>query len=131
MIYLASPYSGTKEQMQERYEAVLQATATLLYNKLWVYSPIVHCHELAVRYKMPTDAVFWEDYNRNTIFRSISVDVLQLPGWRASKGVNWELALSKKIGMPLRYVSMDEKKIAIHTGEDCSGELICEFALIS
>lgn len=131
MIYLASPYTGTKEEMQQRYEAVLRVTATFIANKCWVYSPIVHCHEMAVRYNLPRDFQFWREYDTDTINAVEEVYVLQLPGWKESHGMRYEMGLAKMCHKPLRYVSVYEESIYVHSDEMASGELIREYALIS
>lgn len=130
MIYLASPYSGTLEVMQQRYEKVLHATATFLTNKVWVYSPIVHCHEQAVRYNMPRDAAFWRAYNKHVIEHGTGVWVLQIPGWEASKGVTDEIGMAKELDKPLCYVSMDHEKVVVWQAGEYGGGPVCEYALI-
>jgi len=63
-IYLASPYSHpSHEIMHERYEQAAAVTAHFLRNHRYVYSPIVHCHELARRHDLPRNINFWKDYN--------------------------------------------------------------------
>lgn len=128
MIYLASPYTGTKEEMQQRYETVLHVTATFIASKHWVYSPIVHCHEMAVRYSLPHDHEFWQEYDKNTIERVESVYVLQLPGWTASRGVLHEINLAEALRKPLFFVEIIGTKIVLFDG---NGEPVREFALIS
>ena len=50
MIYVASPYTHEDPAVrEERYLAALRYTAKLLANKRWCFSPIVHCHDLALR----------------------------------------------------------------------------------
>jgi hypothetical protein len=82
VIYLASPYSAASEElMEERYASALDAVAQLLRQRRWVYSPIVHCHELARRCGLPRDFAFWRDYNFAMLDRADAFCVLQLPGW--------------------------------------------------
>ena len=87
--YLASPYSGTPEQMQHRYEQVRECACNLLQNQ-HVFSPIVHCHPMALRYAMPTDAKYWEAYNMAMMSRASRLLILAVDGWRESKGVAFE-----------------------------------------
>ncbi|MCP5014648.1 MAG: DUF1937 family protein, partial [Ketobacter sp.] len=48
MIYLAQPYTDPNPDVREhRFNLGERYTAELLQNGQWVYSPIVHCHELA------------------------------------------------------------------------------------
>src|SRR5258708_32380474 len=99
--YLGSPYSHTDEAIRiYRYEAAMMAVAYLLKNNIWVYSPIVHCHELSVRYKLPTDAKFWEEYNFSLLRPSKGLFILTIDGWQESKGLkveqDWATNLSLK-----------------------------------
>lgn len=104
-IYLASPYSSPEPQIRhERYEAVAHATQWLLNNKHWTYSPIVHCHKLALDYKMPTDFDFWREYNEAMLSRAAMFYVLELEGWKESKGVAGELEFARSNGIPQRLL---------------------------
>lgn len=128
MIYLASPYSGTLEQMQQRYLDTKHATATLLSNKHHIYSPIVHCHEMACRFSLPRDAQFWKEYNEDMIKRVDYLWLLKIPGWETSKGMGMEVEFASKIGKSIQSVIMDGTKLTLWNG---GGELVCEYALIS
>lgn len=90
--YLASPYSHPDAKVRElRYHTTMSATAWLLMQKKWVYSPIVHCHEMALAYALPTDAEFWKDYNLAVLSAAAGVYVLMMDGWKESRGVKMEL----------------------------------------
>lgn len=128
MIYLASPYSGTLEQMQQRYMDTKHATATLLHNKLHIYSPIVHCHEMACRFSLPRDALFWKQYNEDMIKRVDHLWLLKIPGWETSKGMGMEVEFASSIGLPISSVIMDGTKLTLWNS---GGELVGEYALIS
>jgi hypothetical protein len=59
-LYLASPYSHVDPARRHgRYRAACAATCWLLNIRCWVYSPIVHCHELARLHDLPGDFEFW------------------------------------------------------------------------
>lgn len=102
-IYLASPYSGTKEEMQSRFEAIEAHTAGYLRRGVNVFSPIVHCHVLAQKYNLPTDALFWQKYNAAMLRHARSLEVLCIVGWRESEGVTWEVKIAKKFHIPVMY----------------------------
>lgn len=94
--YLASPYSHPDGEVREgRYLRAQRALEYLLANKMWAYSPIVHCHPLAKRFSMPKDAKFWEEYNHVMIDHCDSILVLQIPGWEESIGVAEEMAYAR------------------------------------
>lgn len=86
--YLAGPYS---DNIPVRYMEHMTAAAILMKSGVVVYSPIVHCHEVAKRFVMPTDADFWESYNATMMRHSIGVILLKLSGWENSNGVKKEL----------------------------------------
>lgn len=102
MIYLASPYTH-KDQliMKTRFLLAEQVTARLLHRRSWVYSPIVHCHELALRYHLPTDFAYWRDYNFAMLRRCDTLYVLFIPGWEESLGVTEEIKFAQTAGIPV------------------------------
>lgn len=107
--YLASPYSHDNPLMMEaRYFAVRAYTASLLAQRIWVYSPIVHCHELATRHNLPKDAAFWREYNEAMLETADQLIVLQLAGWEESKGVSHERVFAEKKGKRVHFVTAYE-----------------------
>lgn len=110
--YLASPYSPLvkltpeekKDFLEMRYKQVLLATHFMLSKRLWVYSPIVHCHEIAKLNNLPTDAEFWKNYNHAIIEELPSVVVLCEEGWSQSKGVQDELEKALDWSRALYYL---------------------------
>ena len=101
-IYLASPYSHPDPAVREaRYRAARDTAAWMLAQRLWVYSPIVHCHDLAQSAGLPTDFAFWGEYNRAMIASAESLYVLLLPGYLESVGVNAEIAYALSARKPV------------------------------
>lgn len=103
--YLASPYSDPDPLVREqRYLAAATALHTLLDNRIWTYSPIVHCHELAKLWGMPTDAEFWKEYDAAMIAGSNGIFVLRLEGWAKSVGVTGEIKLASELNKSITYL---------------------------
>ena len=103
--YIASPYSHSEQVMRVfRYEAVLKYTAYVFKLENFAFSPIVHCHELAVKYTLPTDAAFWNQYNRCMLERAESLSVLCLSDWEKSLGVTEEIQWAWDLKLPVWYV---------------------------
>jgi len=103
-IYLASPYTHPNPDiMQERYEHAARVTAEMLNRRQYVYSPIVHCHELACRHDLPRDINFWRDYNTAMLRLAGQLKVLKLEGWEQSVGVQFEMDLAKRLGIPIFF----------------------------
>jgi len=100
--YLASPYSSPDPAiMHERALAAQQATAWLLIRRTWVYSPIVHCHELALAHSLPKDFDFWKEYNFAMLERAQGLIILTIDGWKESKGMTAEIAYARELGLPI------------------------------
>ncbi len=100
MIYVASPYTHKSERvMQERYKAVCKFCARMVLQDKYVFSPIVHWHFIATVYELPRDAAWWRKLNEDYLISSTDLWVLELPGWRESKGVKREItfAMENKI----------------------------------
>ena len=105
-IYLASPYSHSEASIREaRFKEAEAATVWFLKQKVWVYSPIVHCHALAKEHNLPTDAGFWQEFNHTMIERSSGVIVLGIEGWQESKGVKDEISFAREMGLEVSLVS--------------------------
>lgn len=93
MIYLASPYSSPLLTVRSfRFLQARDAAAALLRAGRLVYSPIVHGHAIAsAHYDLPTDHDFWMRHCFDMLARCDDLMVLQLTGWRESKGVQAEI----------------------------------------
>lgn len=105
MIYLASPYTHKEERIrQTRYTAALRAVAHLLAEGKHVFSPIAHCHMVALAYELPGDFLFWQNFNEDMIDRCDELTVLQLEGWDTSYGVAKEIEYAEAIGRPVNYL---------------------------
>lgn len=112
MIYLASPYSSpSSSERHLRFKLVEQCTAGLMSKGVAVFSPIVHCHELANVYKLPTDAAYWEAYNMQFLRKADALYVLKIEGWDESLGVAQEIGVAKALHLPIHYV--DEQGVSV------------------
>jgi len=82
----------------------MQVAMQLLKEEIWIYSPIVHCHEMAERHKLPKDFAFWEKYNRAMLETADGLYILQLDGWELSKGLQSEIKFATKLNIPLTFL---------------------------
>jgi hypothetical protein len=102
-IYLASPYtSGDSSIMEERAVLAAKFTADSLRDGHHIYSPIVHCHELAKHHELPKDFTFWRNYNFAMLSKASALWVLTLDGWDVSIGVLEEIELATKLSIPMK-----------------------------
>lgn len=107
--YLASPYSDPDPMVREhRYLAAAAALKVLLANRIWTYSPIVHCHELSKLWSLPGDAAFWQEYDAAMIRACCGLFILRLEGWHTSVGVTAERKLATELGKSITYIMPGE-----------------------
>lgn len=106
--YLASPYSSgsyhcddKKLMKEERYREALRATAWLMSQGIHVFSPIVHCHILAITNDLPGDSHFWKKYNYAMLGGAETIHVLTIMGWLNSEGVQDEIAYGRANNLPI------------------------------
>lgn len=105
MRYLASPYTDPDPWVREdRYLRAAKVLTDYLTARIWTYSPIVHCHELAKIVALPADADFWREYDFHMLSKSDMLMVLRIEGWGASKGVNAEIAEANRLGIEIFYI---------------------------
>jgi len=88
-----------------RYLQARDVTALLMLKGLHIFSPIVHCHELAKVHNLPKDFSFWQKYDKAMLSSAIGLWVLQLEGWEKSKGVLWEMAYANQLKLPIKLLS--------------------------
>lgn len=107
--YVASPYSHREPPiMRERFYAAMKFTSWLLEQGQYAYSPIVHCHEMAIVHDLPFTFDFWERYNCAMIAPAKSLTVLTLHGWEESVGVRAEIKFASLLGKPIRYAHVND-----------------------
>lgn len=102
MIYVGSPYTHPDPAVREaRYQQTLAFTAHHMLRGLPIFSPIVHCHPLALAFRMPGDFHFWRDYCLALLSRATELWVLQLPGWEHSVGLTAEVDFANENMIPV------------------------------
>lgn len=101
-MYLISPYSHEDESVrEERYDEAVDATAKLIRKGYIVFSPIVHCHPLALKHKLPIDYFYWREYDLSFIEWADVGYVLYIPGWKESLGVAADIKECSLRGKPV------------------------------
>lgn len=105
-IYLGSPYTDKSKLVQHtRYLQVSKVVADMLCHNIHVYSPIVHCHELAKRFRLPGDFDFWQEYNYAMLEQASHFHLLELEGWNDSKGLQSEIKFALAKAIPIVRIS--------------------------
>lgn len=108
-IYLASPYSHKDpEIMDARFEIAEFCVAFFSQQNKHVYSPILHYHEVAKRFKLPTDFKYWKQNNIAMIRSASEFHILNLPGCHRSVGVMGETHVAELLGFDIRWWDWEE-----------------------
>lgn len=112
LTYLASPYSHPDpEVMEHRWEETMEAAAKLASAGVFIFSPILHWHAVALKHDLPKDHVYWHDYNTFMLARCSSMLILTLDGWAMSKGVQAEIAYCNINHIPYSTHSLENIKL--------------------
>lgn len=90
--------------MEKRYKEVMHLTARLIIDGYITFSPVVHCHEMANVYYLPSDWEFWANYCLFFLEHSSHLVVLELDGWETSVGVAQEVAVAQQLDIPITYI---------------------------
>ncbi len=113
-LYLASPYSHEKKEVEEvRYEANLHVASQLFRLGHIVYSPIVAWHEAAKRHRLPTGYGAYQELNKFFIEQMQEFWVLDLAGWEKSIGVQAETNYAIFLFKPVRYFTCLDVSLAV------------------
>ncbi len=107
VFFLSSPYSQSKKIEKERYLKAVAFVAQRMNLGEFILSPIVHCHEVAVRHKLPTSWEYWRDYCVAMISRCDAVYVLMLDGFETSNGVRDEIQIARELNKEIIYINED------------------------
>lgn len=133
MIYLGSPYSHFDWRVRDsRFRSVCRAAGALMKTSKHIFSPIAHCHPIALEVDLPTTAEYWRGYNCDTLRRSDALWILTLDGWRESKGLDIEKQMAEEMQKPIRYVNRVARSTYSYQHlEDNKGAPMCsEFVYI-
>lgn len=109
IIYLASPYTDEDPNVMEwRYRSACYAAFLFMAKDKIVYSAIGHSHPIAKIGELPRNWEYWKKADTAFLERCSEMIVLQLPGWRESKGIAEEIEIAKRLGIPVSYTTIQE-----------------------
>lgn len=106
MIYLCSVYSLNADEalMEQRYHYAMLRTAKFMKHGYPIFSPIVHCHEMAKHHDLPKEWEYWQKIDFEYLKGCKQVWVLMMPGWEQSVGVQAELRFAKALGLQIEFI---------------------------
>lgn len=112
--YLATPYTHEDPAvMVQRFELVNKVAGVLLERGISVFSPISHFHPIAMAHKLPTGWEFWKEVDTVYLGLSREMLILDIDGVKESTGVNAEIEISRKLGLPIRKVDPNDFSIGM------------------
>jgi hypothetical protein len=109
LIYLASPYSSPDAELRQlRFELAVEAVALGMRDGIYIYSPIVNCHNVAEMFPdfISGEWKFWERFDHLMISKCDELWVLTIDGWEASKGVRQEVEFACNGCIPVKFYSI-------------------------
>ncbi|MCK9604059.1 MAG: DUF1937 family protein [Candidatus Omnitrophica bacterium] len=103
LIYLASPFSDPTPQVrEERFHLAAAAMGRLIAAGFFIISPVVATYPLAGgRWEFEV----WSRWCLSLVDRSDLLWILPLNGWRESVGIRAEVALARRINVPVRILA--------------------------
>lgn len=121
IVFLSMPYSSKLETEEEklrekcdRFEKSLKLLSYLQLNRIHVVSPITQGHPVVLKYDVPSDWEYWEEYCHKFISVSDYVLIFAISGYDTSTGVAGEIECAKKMGKPI-YIIDEEFNIEKYT----------------
>ena len=118
LIYLATPYTDSCPEVQTyRFHRVTGASALLLRNGVFNFSPITQSHEQHMSHELPGTWDFWSQVDLEFLSRCDELFVLVEPGWQDSVGVTAEIKFAKENNIPVTYILYEEESVIIKITE--------------
>jgi hypothetical protein len=107
LIYLATPYTDPDPEVREkRFQVVNKIAATLMANGNHIFSPISHCHPIALAGDLPKEWEYWEKYCRLILRFCTKLMVVCQEGWQKSVGVQNEMKIAEEMRIPIEYIEV-------------------------
>ena len=110
--YLACPHWHDDPAIRQlRYEAAIQAHVNLTHAGFSILNPIAMSHDadkLARENNREITHDVWLRADYPLLFNCSGLIILQLPGWKSSKGIAWEIAGADELKKPIIFLPGDE-----------------------
>ena len=106
--YIASPYWHPEAKVrQARAEATMLMAMTLIGRGINALSPVVYSAVIQARSSFhPPQG--WYSFDLNFLAHARGMTILEIPGWRDSRGVMIETAYAQGRGIPVRRIAWEE-----------------------
>lgn len=106
LVYVATPYSKYPKGIEAAFRDACKVTAALIEDGINAYSPIAHTHPVAIYGKIdPLDHGIWMKFDAAMMEAATELLVIEMPGWKESKGIAIEVETFRKAGKPITYLT--------------------------
>lgn len=102
LIYLAAPYSGSKEQIEQRIKEFCKVDALLMKDGYFTVSPLLKHFTLEYA-NLPGTWEYWEEYSTQLMMQCKAMIIIKLDGWQESSGVAGEIRIAERNKVPIIY----------------------------
>ena len=102
LYYLATPYSKYPDGTQAAFYDASILAGRLMRQGIFVYSPIVHTHPIALHGCMDLkDLSIWLPFDELIVAKLDAMLVAHMPSWEDSRGIAHEIEFFKKAAKPI------------------------------
>lgn len=106
LCYLATPYSKYEAGIHMAFVDASVFAARLMQQGVRVYSPIAHTHPLAIYGNIdPFDHDVWLPFDEAIMSVSDALLVVEMQGWKESRGIAHEIEFFEAHKLPIHYLS--------------------------
>ena len=93
------------------FREACMADAYLKKKGVYVFSPIVYGHALALEGKLePGDHDFWTQHLHYLLINAFGLIVLRMVGWESSRGITHEIDVFEREHRHIYYMDWDDEK---------------------
>lgn len=109
MIFVAQPYYTVSEHtIRQRVKMGSLYCGALLNQGVMCVSPVVYGTTILEHVSLPKDFSFWDQISFTLLEKCSEMHVLALDGWKDSRGVTAEINRATELGIPIKYLTVDE-----------------------
>lgn len=113
--YLASPYSAPTLQIRvSRFMVAQDATIWMLKTGKPVYCPIQVWHHIKELKGLDQSYEYFKRQNDAMLYGAKRIAVLCIPGWKESKGIQYELKVARKLDMRCFLMQLSSPQLDKH-----------------
>ena len=102
--YLASPYSGTAAEVEQRMETFYRIDAHLMKMGYFTVSPLFK-HSILKYESLPADWEYWKKYSNMMMDKCDAMIIITSEGWETSVGVQAEIEIALERALPIWLVN--------------------------